>query len=64
MRGNAMPPSAPDEPGLPEQPGPPGSLLAALRTVCRVRHYALRTTEVYTHVLNRGVRGVLNPLDS
>ena len=48
--------SAPLSPAAPR-------LLDAMRELIRRKHYSLRTEEIYTHVLNRGGRGVLSPLD-
>ena len=38
-------------------------LLDRYRERLRVKHYSLRTEEIYTHVLNKGGRGVKSPLD-
>jgi len=43
-------------------------LLDQYRERLRVKHYSLRTEDaylhIYTHVLNKGGRGVRSPLDS
>ena len=44
-------------------------LLDRMRNVLRVKHYSkrtehdVRTTMIYTHVLNRGGQGVISPAD-
>lgn len=41
-------------------------LIEQVRTVIRLKHYSLRdvrTTMIYTHVLNKGGKGVRSPFD-
>lgn len=38
-------------------------LLDEVRERIRVKHYSYATEKTYTHVLNRGGRGVTSPLD-
>lgn len=42
----------------------PPKLLDQMRAAIRVRGYSLSTEQSYTHVLNRGGRGVGSPLDA
>ena len=39
-------------------------LLDRLRDRIRLKHYSIRTTMIYTHVLNKGGKGVISPADS
>jgi len=39
----------------------PVKLLDQVRTAVRVRHYSLKTTMIYTHVLNNGALAVKSP---
>ena len=38
-------------------------LLDQLRDRIRLKHYSIRTTMIYTHVLNKGGQGVISPSD-
>ena len=44
-----------------------GELLDRMRRIIRVKHYSLRTdvrtTMIYTHVVQRGALGARSPLD-
>ena len=41
----------------------PPRLFDLAREAIRRRHYSYRTEEIYTHVMNKGGRGVKSPLD-
>jgi hypothetical protein len=47
-----------------DQTGPKPRLLDQVRDVIRCKHYSIRTTMIYTHVLNRGGKGVQSPGDT
>ena len=38
-------------------------LLEQVKQKIRLKHYSIRTTMIYTHVLNKGGKGVRSPLD-